>query len=310
MKILFLGTTDALTEEEGNFHSNMILESFGGSKLLIDAGSDIKHSLKAAGVSVKDLDAVYISHVHDDHMGGLEWLAFKTYFSKDPHRLTLYCHESILKDIWSRLEASLSKMPNHVAHITNYFNLVPIVKKADIKYGEGSFVFDDLLITLYKNVHIENPFGNLNSYGLDICENNAELNLNQIPLAYISTDTRFLTLARPNIHELIFHECFLHGSSPVHTSYEEFLKLPLSLRKNIYFYHCSPTEENEKRAQEDGFGGFVKPRQVFEFASLKEQVEKEKRTQDEFFRQQLAQQRQCGPLDNLQVPISAPAAKS
>lgn len=71
MKLVFLGSGSAFTMQ--NRQSNMIIE-LNGRKLLIDVGSDIRFSLKLMGYNFKDIDEVYLSHLHADHIGGLEWL--------------------------------------------------------------------------------------------------------------------------------------------------------------------------------------------------------------------------------------------
>ena len=55
MRIRFLGTGAAFTLD--NFHSNMVIEE-QGKKLLIDAGGDIRFSLKHVGLSYKDIDCI------------------------------------------------------------------------------------------------------------------------------------------------------------------------------------------------------------------------------------------------------------
>ncbi len=69
MKLTFLGSGSAFTMN--NRQSNMILED-DGKILLIDCGTDIRHSLHQQDLSYKDIDAVYISHLHADHIGGME----------------------------------------------------------------------------------------------------------------------------------------------------------------------------------------------------------------------------------------------
>lgn len=49
--------------------------------LLYDAGCDIRHSLVMNDVSLNDIDAVYISHNHSDHVGGMEGVALQTFFN-------------------------------------------------------------------------------------------------------------------------------------------------------------------------------------------------------------------------------------
>jgi len=50
-------------------------------RLLIDAGADIRHALKGIGLLSKDIDGVYISHPHNDHIGGMEYLGLTTLFN-------------------------------------------------------------------------------------------------------------------------------------------------------------------------------------------------------------------------------------
>ncbi len=66
MKLTFLGSSAAFESIADNYQSNLLLESSGQKKLLIDCGSDARRSLHAVGLSCKDITHVYISHLHAD----------------------------------------------------------------------------------------------------------------------------------------------------------------------------------------------------------------------------------------------------
>ncbi len=79
LKMTFLGTGSAFTNGPDNYQSNVLLEK-DGDTLLIDAGTDIRHSLREQSFNYSDIKNVYLTHLHCDHCGGFEWLALTSYF--------------------------------------------------------------------------------------------------------------------------------------------------------------------------------------------------------------------------------------
>jgi len=83
LKINFVGTGSAFTMD--NYQTNALVTLDNGYRLLVDCGGDVRRALRQhAGATHSDIDGVYISHLHNDHIGGLEWLAFAARF--DPRR--------------------------------------------------------------------------------------------------------------------------------------------------------------------------------------------------------------------------------
>ncbi|MBD3305324.1 MBL fold metallo-hydrolase [candidate division KSB3 bacterium] len=50
-------------------------------RLLLDIGADARHALNGVGLTSTDIDGVYISHPHSDHIGGMEYMALTTLFN-------------------------------------------------------------------------------------------------------------------------------------------------------------------------------------------------------------------------------------
>lgn len=62
----------------------------GDDAWLIDAGDGAASRLAAAGVSLRDLDGVFISHIHFDHTAGLAAVIGLRYQTNAPGALTIY----------------------------------------------------------------------------------------------------------------------------------------------------------------------------------------------------------------------------
>jgi glyoxylase-like metal-dependent hydrolase (beta-lactamase superfamily II) len=71
VKVIPLGVNGAFTKY---YHNNYVFE-LGECKLLVDAGTTLRYSLKDAGYSETDITDVIITHLHSDHVGGLEEFA-------------------------------------------------------------------------------------------------------------------------------------------------------------------------------------------------------------------------------------------
>jgi ribonuclease BN (tRNA processing enzyme) len=103
-KITFLGSGSAFyigSQPGENWQSNVLIEAPSGRRLLLDCGTDIRFSLLEQGLGAKDIDDVFISHLHGDHVGGLEWLAFSTKFSASKRKPGIWANQMVMKDLRS-----------------------------------------------------------------------------------------------------------------------------------------------------------------------------------------------------------------
>ena len=140
VKLIVLGTGSAFTLEY--YQSNMLIEGAEG-RLLIDCGGDVRHSLAAQGLNALDITDVYISHLHTDHIGGLEWLGLVSYFVRtrnDPSaKPRLYLHQSLVEDLWHSLHGGMGTIEGHVADLSTYFDLRPIGRNGCFTFSGSEF---------------------------------------------------------------------------------------------------------------------------------------------------------------------------
>ena len=257
MKVQFLGVGDQFSAHD-QYHSNMVITAGSGAKMLVDCGSDVKYSLMECKINPTEIDAVYISHLHADHVGGLEWLALKTYFGGENKRLKLFCEEKLQSDLWhNSLKGGLECIGIKCMELSDYFDCYPLTEG-------GGFDWQGIQFELVKMPHVMGGGCNMYSYGLLAGTADKENSL------FISTDTQFQPGLIENIAEraaLIFHDCETSAvKSTVHAHYEQLLTLPASVKNKIWLYHYQ--RDSKYCPHQDGFLGFVLKGQEFTFTDI------------------------------------------
>jgi ribonuclease BN (tRNA processing enzyme) len=253
--LLFLGSGSAFTVGDGNFHSNILLTSDRGSQLLIDCGSDIRFSLHAAQLSYRDITDIYISHLHSDHVGGLEYIGINRRFDPQCDRPHLYLNQAIAADIWEHtLAGGMRSIHQEITTLETFFDPHPLSE---------SFTWNTLTFQLVQMLHVHNGVFPMPTYGLFFGLNGTRI--------FISSDTQLCIQQNRDYYEqadLIFHDCETsRNHSPVHANYEQLLTLPAEIRRKMWLYGYQPGVL--PNATHDGFCGFVKQGQSFEFAQCK-----------------------------------------
>jgi len=92
----FVGTGDAFSRRYGQ--TNALVEA-GSMRLMIDFGHLAPQRLEALGHSLGSLTHVAISHIHADHIGGLEELAFLSHFVHE-RKITLLTPGNLRHLLW------------------------------------------------------------------------------------------------------------------------------------------------------------------------------------------------------------------
>ncbi len=264
MKITTLGSGSAFTLK--NYQTSFLIET-KEKKLLFDCGGDVRFALRDIGLTYKDITDVYISHLHGDHVGGLEWLGFTKYFDPSQTRPKLYLSEVLLEDLWNKvLSGGMGSLQGKVAKLEDYFDVRPISLN-------GGFVVDTNKVDgtrfdLVQTVHIMNGYYIVPSFGL-IMTGPGKWR------TFITGDTQFAPEQINSFYtmsDMIIHDTeylYLPNGNPifstVHAHYEKLKELDASIKAKMWLCHYQDAVlEKDVMAENDGFRGFLKKGQVLE----------------------------------------------
>lgn len=253
-KLQFVGSGSAFTME--NFQSNMVFwnDTPDGehSRLLIDCGSDARHSLAEAGISHRQIGGVYISHLHADHAGGLEWIGFLSHFDPGCDQPELFVSRNLSGPLWhDTLVGGMGSLQCEVADLDTYFRVNRIKPN-------GSFSWHGTRFQLVQTIHVYDGFVVRFSFGLLFTVGETTV--------FLTTDTQFCPEQIKDFYDradLIFHDCETSPfESRVHAHYSKMRELPDDVKGKMWLYHHNDGQLPD--AVDDGFLGFVEKGQVFD----------------------------------------------
>lgn len=254
MKLLFLGTGSAFTVGANNFQSNMLLTADSGKQLLIDCGSDIRWSLHEQGLSYRDIDKIYISHLHADHVGGMEFMGFSSKYDPQCDLPGLFLSRDLTDDLWERtLSGGMRMLEGDLATLESFFEVHEIGQSREF-YWEG------IRFKLVRTFHVNSGFGLMPSYGLFF-----EVNKQRI---FLTTDCQLRLEYLSEYYEradVIFQDCeTARRPTPVHAHYNQLKQLPKSLKQKMWLYGFNPGPLPD--ANQDDFHGFIFKGDRFNFS--------------------------------------------
>lgn len=211
MRIKVLGCSTAFPGLE-TFNQSFLIEE-GGKLLLVDCGEDTPKALLYHKVDVKNIDAIYISHLHSDHIGGLPRIAlarydfvnFPRHFSQHPNPPKLIAKQQVLESLWESMKAPLATLQNISATLETYFH--PIIVR-------DSFDWQGWHFKLIQQVHVVSDAEIMPSFGLIIKEGHKSI--------YLTTDSQYCSPRQIEDFyksvDIIIQDCELIG---VNTKFEE-----------------------------------------------------------------------------------------
>lgn len=291
MKIQFLGSGSAFVSPEENFHSNILFtketeedqfseplsqHSADGkvkplgvktitNRLLMDAGFHIQQSLNLQNLDVFDIGSIFISHLHGDHIHGLEFIGFKTYFTPPfgKNKPTLVGNQRVLETLWENVLSGTMKYQNgKEVELKDYFDILNVPQRK-------SFTFANVEFTPVQVPHVITHKEEIPAYGLAFKDDGVNV--------FISGDTIadfWRLMGQYERADVIFHEVeFAEYPNSVHSQYQQLKEYPELHKNKMYLYHYMLGDktfaELDAMVKADGFRGLIARGQEFDTKDLK-----------------------------------------
>lgn len=255
LSLFFIGVGSAFSKI--NNQTNLLIIK-GNSHILIDCGTTCPKAMWNYGCPVINVENIFITHSHADHIGGMEEVALMSrYFTKKNPKLIII--EEYKKALWEyslKGGIAFNEVTNgNVIELEDIFEIVnpKLIQKAPYYIWEIN-IEKDINLRIFKTKHIPDSEQDRNkcffSYGVLINQK-----------VIFTSDTRFdkelifYLLEQYKDIKIIFHDCQLFTGG-VHASYNELLTFPESIRKMTYLVHYGDNYKSTT-PEKDCFLGFA-----------------------------------------------------
>ncbi len=218
MKIIWNGTGSAWADEYAN--SSAIVE-MDGKRLLVDCGHTVPKRLRQMGLSLRDIDGVFISHLHGDHIYGLEEWGFRNMLQWRI-RPPLFIAETLTDLLWhSVLAGTMAQTCGNACLLEDYFDVIPM--RPDEPRNFGPFT-----LTCHSVRHVPHAL----AYGARVATSNSTVAFTCDSLA--DADPWFYRDTKA-----VFHDCSFSPYFPdtVHAHFEELACYPVEWRSRTWLVH-------------------------------------------------------------------------
>ncbi|MEK8129831.1 MBL fold metallo-hydrolase [Paenibacillus filicis] len=244
LQLQMIGTGSAFAK---TFNNNNALLHLKNDKLLIDCGFTASRALMELGVPLEAVNGILITHIHADHVGGLEEFAFRNMYAFK-RRIPLFVPASLATVLWEHsLRGGLENKAEGITSLSDYFEVITLEE------DEPCQITPDLTIRLIPSVHIEGK----SSYSLLLNDKlfySSDSMLNrELLLKLLADGCRYF-----------LHDCQLQSPGMVHASLEELLELPIELQRNMMLMHY--TDDMPAYIGRTGVMSFIEQSKTYTFS--------------------------------------------
>lgn len=261
------GSGGAFSRRYGTTCSMVTLRS--GHRWLIDCGRQAPDQLHAAGLAWHEIHGQIVTHVHGDHVYGLEDFAFIRYFESHGEILPssrggplpkLVAHTAVRGEVWETLGPSLRYVQDGKGNLRSgtlghFFEVIESAAAEPPRNNSWAhsetFRSGELHVTARENEHVP---------GKPSCS--LELHVDEDPtsdrIAWWSgdctVDPAFLQSIEPRT-TVFFHDCtFVDYPGQVHGFFERLDTVSDAVRrKMVIMHHEDNLETNRARVEAAGF---------------------------------------------------------
>lgn len=242
LQLEMLGTGNAFAK---NYYNNNALLYDDQFSLLIDCGVTAPIALHNQGKTFDEVNAVLITHIHADHVGGLEELVFKMKYLHH-RKMILYIADDLVETLWENTLKGGCYQAGEITSLNDIFDVRPLQPL------KPHYISEHITVELIPTKHIPGK----SSYSL-------YLNGNIFYSSDMVFDPALLShLINTRGCKTIFHECQFQGPGVVHTTLQELLSLPVEIQQYIYLMHYG--DDKDQYLDEIGDMTFLEQNLIYE----------------------------------------------
>lgn len=232
LEVFFLGVGSAFAKK--NFNTNFLLIK-GKDHVLVDFGITGPTALwQNARLCPTEIKCILPTHVHGDHVGGMEQLAFMHRYVSQT-KPTCIISEALQQELWHHtLYGALRHLTDsdRTLRFGDYFNILRPNQEGYVEWGK-------IKIKLYPTRHIAVPTGEPAFITNALCVNDQVLftgdSVYDMPL-----------ICKHARCKAVFADCGMHEviKNGTHASIEELRSLPAIIKAKMHLVHYSDNYEN------------------------------------------------------------------